>query len=67
VPDVFSSVFASWRYVFVLALCAAGLWVVVERLFVHRWSIASTLGVVVGSLIGSMILGLLDSSISPVG
>jgi hypothetical protein len=65
VPDIFSSLFASWLYVFVLALCAAGLWIGVERRFAHRWSIASTLGVLVRSLIGSVILGLLDPSIGP--
>jgi hypothetical protein len=63
VQDIYSSMFASWPYVFVVALCAAGLWMVVERLFSHHWSAWSILGVAVGSLVGSMTLGLLDSSI----
>lgn len=61
--DIFSSLFDSWLYVFVVALIAAALWIGVDRLGSHRWSIRSALAVSAGSLVASLMLGLLDGSI----
>jgi hypothetical protein len=63
VGDIYLAMFDSWPYVLVLAVCAAGLWTFVDRLFSHRWSGGSTVGVAVGSLVAALFLGLLDSSI----
>lgn len=60
---IYASMFDSWPYVFVVGLCAAALWVAVERLISHRWSPRTMTGVLLGSLLASVVLGLLDASI----
>lgn len=67
VPDIYFALFASWSYVFMFAFAAAGLWIVIDRLASHHWSISSVRGILVGSLAASVTLGLLDPAISPLG
>lgn len=63
IRDVYRSMFDSWLYVFVVGSSAALLWVVVAGLIFHKWSVRSTVATLIGSLVGSMSMGLLDSSI----
>ncbi|MFH1330913.1 MAG: hypothetical protein ABIJ48_09730 [Actinomycetota bacterium] len=63
VPDIYSSAFDSWPYVFVVAVCATVLWVLVDLAFSRRWDWRRVAAVLVGSVVASVCLGLLDASL----
>jgi len=63
VPDIFSSTFGSWPYVFVVAACAAALWLLIHLACSRRWDWWRAAAILAGSIVASVVLGLLDASL----
>ena len=63
VPDIFSSTFGSWPYVFVVAACATALWALVHLACSRRWDWRRAAAILAGSVVASVVLGLLDKSL----
>lgn len=62
-PDIFSSTFGSWPYVFVVAACATVLWTLVHLACSRRWAWRRAAAILTGSVVASVVLGLLDKSL----
>ena len=63
VPDIFSSTFGSRPYVFVVAACATVLWGLLHLACSRRWDWRRAAAILVGSMVASVVLGLLDKSL----
>jgi len=63
VPDIFSSTFDSWPYVFVVAACATALWALIHLACSRRWDWRRAAAILTGSAVASVVLGLLDKSL----
>ena len=62
-PDIFSSTFGSRPHVFVVAACATVLWALVHLACSRRWDWRRAAAILTGSVVASVVLGLLDKSL----